>query len=135
MHKDTNACGAPLTCLTVSRYCGQEYMVMHKNNLLDDCGHLPEERWQQNVSLYSVIPNVSLYSVIPNVSLYSVIPNVSLYSVIQNVSLYSVIQNVSLYSVIQNVSLYSVIQNVSLYSVIIKGYVHSQLNSFPHPPE
>ena len=44
MHKDTNACGAPLTCLTVSRYCGQEYMVMHKNNLLDDCGHLPEER-------------------------------------------------------------------------------------------
>ena len=54
---------------------------MHKNNLLDDCGHLPEERWQQNVSLYSVI------------------------------------------------------QNVSLYSVIIKGYVYSQLSSFPHPPE
>ena len=41
--------------LFVSKYCDQEYMVMHKNNLLDDCGHLPEELWQQNVSLYSVI--------------------------------------------------------------------------------
>lgn len=29
--------------LFVSKYCDQEYMVMHKNNLLDDCGHLPEE--------------------------------------------------------------------------------------------